>query len=63
MWKFESSQKDECRTQSADSSKAYSRGGQPLHAWYACRTWHASTSIRHVSKASETRSSPFKWKS
>jgi len=33
----------------------YTRGEHPCHA---CRTWHASTSIRHVSEASETRSSP-----
>ena len=24
--------------------------------WHACRTWHASTSIRHASEDSETRS-------
>ena len=28
--------------------------------WHACRTWNASTSLQHVSEASETRSSPFK---
>jgi len=28
--------------------------------WHACRIWHASTSIQHLSEASETRSSPFK---
>jgi len=30
--------------------------------WHVCRTWHASTSIRHVSEASETRSSPLQMK-
>ena len=30
--------------------------------WHACRTWHASTSIRHVSEASETRSFPLQIK-
>jgi len=30
------------------------------NSWHACQTWHASASVRHVSEAVETRSSPFK---
>ena len=33
-----------------------------VNPWHACRNWHASTSIRHVSEASETRSSPLQMK-
>jgi len=40
---------------SPDTRQRRAGEGNP---WHACRTWHASTYIRHVSEASETRSSP-----